>query len=288
MPLRACYDIGEDTAPLPPPIREIYGGPFGLPEPADPRRPYISSNFVMGLDGRVSFREIPGRAGGKEISRSAEDRWLMDFLRAHHDAILMGASTLREEPGTDAQGWDYAIDHDELRRYREDVLKLGKLKVIVLTGSGGLDPSLRAFHSERVEPWILTTSAGEEKLRGAIPAGADGHQTPKIIALRGAGRLDMTAAVYLLRQEHGIRRLLCEGGPTVYAELLNRHLIDEDFRTLSLQVPGKSTNPRIERPTSYANLSYTPEIAPWFRLISIRYAPPYHLFLRMRYEGARP
>ncbi|HWG58087.1 MAG TPA: dihydrofolate reductase family protein [Candidatus Acidoferrales bacterium] len=279
--LRSCYNVSDDVAPLPPEIREAYG-PFGLPEAADPRRPYISSNFVMGLDGRVSFRERPGQAGGREISRSPEDRWLMDFLRAHHDAVLMGASTLREEPGADAQGWDYAIDHEDLRRYRDEALHLGKLKVIVLTGSGEVDLSLRIFHSARVEPWILTTSDGEERLREA-----GGSAAVKIVGLRGSRRLDLTAAVRLLRSDHGIRTLLCEGGPTVYAELLNRKLIDEDFRTLSLQVPGKSTDPKIERPTSYGNLSYTPEIAPWFRLIALHYAPPYHLFLRMRYEGAR-
>lgn len=281
IPVRSCYNLSEDSAPLPASIRAAYG-PFALPEAADPRQPYISSNFVMGLDGRVSFREIPGRAGGKEISRSPEDRWLMDFLRAHHDAVLMGASTLREEPGADAQGWDYAIEDAALQTYRERDLRLGKLKVIVLTGSGELNFSLRVFHSERVEPWILTTSDGEEKLRSANPS-----STAKIIALHGSRRLDMTAAVRLLRAEHGIRTLLCEGGPTVYAELLNRKLIDEDFRTVSLQVPGKSTDPKIERPTSYGNLSYTPEIAPWFKLISLHYAPPHHLFLRMRYEGAR-
>lgn len=281
IPIRSCYNISEDSAPLPAAVRGAYG-PFGLPDPADPRRPYISSNFVMALDGRVSFRELAGRAGGKEISRSPEDRWLMDFLRAHHDAVLMGASTLREEPGADAQGWDYAIEDAALQTYRERDLHLGKLKVIVLTGSGEVDLSLRVFHSLRVEPWILTTSDGEAKLRSANQSSA-----AKIIALHGSRRLDMTAAVRLLRAEQGVRTLLCEGGPTVYAELLNRKLIDEDFRTLSLQVPGKSTDPKIERPTSYGNLSYTPEIAPWFKLISLHAAPPHHLFLRMRYEGAR-
>jgi hypothetical protein len=76
------------------------------------------------LDGRASFRELRGCTGGHEISRSSEDRWLMDFLRAHHDAQLMGASTLREEPGRDARGWDFGIDDEELRSYRRETLKL--------------------------------------------------------------------------------------------------------------------------------------------------------------------
>ncbi len=88
MNLQLCYNASEDTFPLPRHIKDRYG-PFGLPERRDTHRPYISSNFVMGLDGRASFRELKGRAGGKEVSRSREDRWLMDFLRAHHDGELI-------------------------------------------------------------------------------------------------------------------------------------------------------------------------------------------------------
>jgi len=114
--LQLCYTASEDTFPLPLDIKQRYG-PFGFPESAT-GRPYISSNLVMGLDGRASFRELPGRAGGNLVSRSKEDRWLMDFLRTHHDAQLIGASTLREEPGPDdGLGWDYGIDDEQLLAY---------------------------------------------------------------------------------------------------------------------------------------------------------------------------
>src|ERR1700724_3288949 len=69
MDLQRCYNASEDTFPLPRHIKERYG-PFGFPERRDTQRPYISSNFVMGLDGRASFRELQGHAGGKEVSRS--------------------------------------------------------------------------------------------------------------------------------------------------------------------------------------------------------------------------
>jgi hypothetical protein len=54
----------------------------------------------------------------------------MDFLRAHHDGQLIGANTLREEPGTDARGADYGIDDEQLRVYREEALSLDKQKII--------------------------------------------------------------------------------------------------------------------------------------------------------------
>jgi riboflavin biosynthesis pyrimidine reductase len=285
MGLQLCYNESEDTFPLPQHMKVRYGR-FGFPEAGDPHRPYISSNFVIGLDGRASFRELKGRAGGREVSRSRDDRWLMDFLRAHHDGQLIGANTLREEPGPDARGADYGIDDDQLRVYREVTLGRDKQKIIVLTGSGSVDVTLRVFDSPRVEPWILTTSEGERNLRAQLKMRA--REGPIKIVSAGAGkRVDLASAVRLLRQEHGIRTLLCEGGPTLYGELLERQLIDEEFRTISLQVLGKSTQPGIDRPTPYGNVSYTPEMAPWFRLISIHYALPHHVFLRFRYEGPR-
>ena len=285
MDLQLCYNASEDTFPLPRHIKERYG-PFGFPAPADARRPYISSNFVMGLDGRASFRELEGRNGGNTVSRSREDRWLMDFLRAHHDGQLIGASTLRDEVNPEGRGWDYAIDDEELRRYRQDTLGLGRQKVLVLSGSGNIDLTLRLFSSPRVEAWIITAREGQEHLRSQLKR-LGREETITILSVGEGTRVDLIAAAQLLRQEHGIRTLLCEGGPTLYGEFLKHQLIDEDFRTMSFQVLGESTKPGIDRPTAYGHLSYTPGTAPWFRLISLHYALPHHAFFRLRYEGPR-
>jgi riboflavin biosynthesis pyrimidine reductase len=210
----------------------------------------------------------------------------MDFLRAHHDAQLIGANTLRQESLPTGPEWDYGIDDEQLQTYRAQTLGLGKQKIIVLTSSGNIDIGLRVFSSPRVEPWIITGESGEKKLRLQLQT-MEPEKKIKIVCLPGGPRIDLSTATQLLRQEHSIRTLLCEGGPTLYGQLLNQRLIDEDFRTISLQVLGESTNRQIERPTSYGGVSYTPETAPWFRLISIHYALPYHAFLRLRYVGPR-
>ena len=285
MDLQLCYSASEDTFPLPRHIKESYG-PFGFPERRDTHRPYISSNFVMGLDGRASFRELKGRAGGREVSRSTEDRWLMDFLRAHHDGQLIGANTVREEAGSDGRGEDYGINDERLRAYRTDTLSLDKQKIIVFTGSGNIDVTLRVFDSPRVEPWIVTSAEGERNLRSQLRVSRREGRI-KIVSVGTGNRVDLATAAQLLWQEHGIRTVLCEGGPKLYGELLKKHLIDEDFRTISLQVLGNSTELGIDRPTTYGEVSYTPESAPWFRLISIHYALPHHAFFRLRYEGPR-
>ncbi len=285
MHLQRCYNASEDTFPLPRHMKERYG-PFGFPVPSNARRPYITSNFVMGLDGRASFRELEGRSDGKTVSKSREDLWLMDFLRAHHDAQLIGASTLRDEPNPEGRGWDYGIDDDELRIYRQDTLGLGRQKVLILSGSGNIDLTLRIFSSSRVEAWIITAREGQKNLQSQLKSlGLEG--TIKILSVGEGTRVDLAAVAQLLRQEHGIRTLLCEGGPTLYGEILRDQLIDEDFRTLSFQVLGEVTKPGIDRPTAYGHVSYTPETAPWFRLISLHYALPHHAFFRLRYEGPR-
>ena len=265
-------------------MKALYG-PFGFPRPPS-HRPYITSNFVMSLDGRASFRELRGRTGGHEVSRSTEDRWLMDFLRAHHDAQLMGASTLREEPGRDARGWDFGIDDEELRTYRRETLRLRRQTVIILTASGNVDVSLPVFNSARVEPWLLTTADGEKNLESRLK-NIGRERMIKIISVGRGKWIDLAAAVKLLRRQYSIRTLLCEGGPTVYGQLLQRRLIDEDFRTLALQVLGHSTIDKVERPSSYGDVSYKPETAPWFQLISLHYSLPYHVFFRLRYRGPR-
>ncbi|HXC67169.1 MAG TPA: dihydrofolate reductase family protein [Nitrospiraceae bacterium] len=286
MKLHRCYNASEDIFPLPGHIKDYYG-PFGFPAPADTRRPYITSNFVIGLDGRASFRELEGQNDGPTISRSKEDGWLVDFLRAHHDAQLIGASTLRDEPGPEGRGWDYAIEDEVLRTYRQGTLGLGQQKVLVFTNSGNIDLRLRLFSSPRVEAWVITTRQGQELLRSQLKQlGRDG--TINIVSVGEGPRIDLSAVAQWLRQEHGIRTLLCEGGPTLYGEFLKNQLIDEDFRTMSFQILGKSTKAGIHRPTSYGHVSYTPETAPWFRLISLHYALPYHAFFRFRYEGPRP
>ena len=73
-------------------------GRLGFPAaPAD--RPWIYSNFVQSIDGVVSFLGVDG--SGQDMSQSAEDRWLMDLLRAHADAVLLGL----RNPGAGNTNW---------------------------------------------------------------------------------------------------------------------------------------------------------------------------------------
>ena len=58
---------------------------------------------------------------GSDISQSVEDRWLMDLLRAHADAILTGATTLIEERnarGADSRGIVFRVVDPQIQDLR--------------------------------------------------------------------------------------------------------------------------------------------------------------------------
>ena len=158
-----------------------------------------------------------------------------------------------------ARSWDSTpVKGDEpLRIYRQETLKLGLQKVLVLTGSGNIDVSCRLFSCPRVEPWIITAQEGEKNLQSQLKR-LRREGTIKIVCVGRGTRVELATATQVLRQQHGIRTLLCEGGPTLYGEFLKNHLMDEDFRTISLQVLGESTTPVIDRPTTYGGVKLQP------------------------------
>src|SRR3569833_1242827 len=86
------FDHGEHSALLDP-VYSPYGR-LGFPTPP-PDRLWIFAIFVQSVDGIASLLG-PDPSGGY-IAQSVEDRWLMDLLRAHADAVLLGMGTLKTE-----------------------------------------------------------------------------------------------------------------------------------------------------------------------------------------------
>jgi riboflavin biosynthesis pyrimidine reductase len=252
-------------------------GNLGFPG-AYNERPWTYANFVQSIDGVASFK---GRhAAGSDISQSAEDRWLMDLLRAHADAIIMGVNTLVEETLSSPQlnggrGPVYRIEDESLRGLRTK-LGRGREKVIFVTASGSIDPgAYRVFDGDLMDALVLTTAASATRLQARTP------KTRLIVA--GEGKtIDLLFAMRKLRREMGIEHLLCEGGPTLYGSMSRAGLIDEKFVTVSpieiglLAPPEQGTPPAAEgtqpsvRPTTFMYPGFTKENAPWWQWMSCR------------------
>jgi riboflavin biosynthesis pyrimidine reductase len=252
-------------------------GKLGFP-PAHGERPWTYANFVQSIDGIASFKGP--HAAGSDISQSAEDRWLMDLLRAHADAIITGIHTLVEETLSapklnQGRGPVYSIEDESLRDLRT---KLGRKreKIIFVTASGSLDPrAYRVFDGDQMDALILTTTAGAARLQGRI--------SKELMIIAGQDKtINLPEAMRMLRMEMGIEHLLCEGGPTLYGSLARAGLIDEKFVTVSpveigLLVPPEqditpaATGAKLNvRPTTFMFPGFTKETAPWWRWMSCR------------------
>ena len=294
LPFEVLFDRSELNRALPPGLMRFVGN-MGFPEPPA-ERPWVFSNFVQSLDGLVSFGGrrhsggwiAGGMLAGGRLSQSRHDRWMMDFLRSHADAVLCGAQSLRLEAlsGPIARGPVYRIVHPELLRYRSECLDRKKLIIIVATASGELrTQDYRLFESADVEAWIATTPKGRERL-------GDTGKTRVLVVSEASPQgngLDLGGLLRRLRSEEGIRHLLTEGGPTLYGHLARGGWVDEKFVTVAPQeigagMPAEQERTGLEtrsgtttRPTSFPGTGFTVESARWYRWISCRRAGDHEL-----------
>ncbi len=266
-------------------------GNFGFPPPP-PDRPWIYANFVQSLDGITTLLGEHGSGG--EISQSPEDRWLMDLLRAHADGLLIGMNTLLEEQrsrGPQSRGIVFQVADPKLRQLRD---RLGKARErnIFVTRAVNLDLSRhKVFDGKVVDAAILTSPAGAERLRAQTS-----HPHVTVIAAGEGETFDLPRAIGKLREELGVKYLLCEGGPTLYGSLARADLVDEKFMTVSpvevgqlvppeqQRLASEQTIPVLLRPTVFGGRGYTRENLTHWTWLSCRKAGD-HQFSRYRRKG---
>lgn len=276
-----------EPGPLDDPAYGSYGR-LGFPPPP-PERPWIITNFVQSLDGIAS---LTGKyASGFHIGQSEEDRWLMDLLRAHADALLVGVKTLSEEVEMRSygpRGPVYRIVHSELAELRSRLGRKRELCVFV-TGSGNLRlEDFKVFDGDLVDTAIVTTRPGAARL-----AEQTSHPHVRVLAAGDGRWVDLPLAMKLLRSKLGVGYLLCEGGPTLNGHLTRARLVDERFLTISpIEVgqtapldlePGRAALdlPLMLRPTSFTGPGFTKDEALWWRWMSCRKVDD-HQFHRFR------
>ena len=184
-------------------------------------RPLVAMNFVATVDGRAT---IGGRSGP---IGSAADTAMLARLRTRFDAVMIGAGTMRIER------YGRLVADPEQRQCRERIgLSDDPLMVIV---SGRLDL-----------PWdaaAFTAGCGHVLIFTASEAEPPETATPLRI-VRHEGFVNLPEALRQLRQEHGIRALLCEGGPGLHGELEGGGMVDELFLTTAPKLSGGGA-PRI-------------------------------------------
>ena len=178
-------------------------------------RPRVAMNFVATVDGRAT---IGGRSGP---IGSDTDTQMLARLRTRFDAVMIGAGTMR------AERYGRIVADPEQRRRREQIgLPADPLMVLV---SGRLDlPWDAPLFSDGGGRVLVFTASDEEPPQTATP----------LQVVRHEGRVDLGAALTLLRAEHGVRALICEGGPRLHSQLQAAGQVDELFLTVAPKLSG--------------------------------------------------
>lgn len=182
-----------------------------------PRRDWLRVNMVTSLDGAAT---VAGRSRGLQVPADLE---VFAALRSLADVVLVGAGTVR------AEGYGGVRLSAEKQAARRSRGLAGLPALAVLTGSGSIRPQDPVVAQATSPVLVLTSAEGAHPVPGA-----------EVIACRGsAAELDLDDAVAALRRR-GYRHILCEGGPQVFASLLERHLVDELCLTISPLLAGSA------------------------------------------------
>lgn len=170
-------------------------------------RPYLAINMVASADGRAAMN---GSAVG--IGSTADKR-LMRELRAEADVVLHGAGTVRADP-LSARVPPDLVQHRLAQGSTEQPLGA------IVTRSGNLPAEHPYYESATV---IYVMSDHTPPIR-----------KPTVEICRVTTLNDVVCDL----ARRGVRRILCEGGPTLNGALFAAHLIDDLFLTIAPKIIG--------------------------------------------------
>jgi riboflavin-specific deaminase-like protein len=197
----------------------LAGVDLGAQAPAN--RPYVIVNFVASVDGRAAYQGRSGALGDEG------DRQVFHGLRTLADAVLVGSGTLRTER------YGRLAARPERRAQREARGLAADPLAVVVTRSGHV-------------PWdapLLDDPNSTFVCFTATPV-----QAPDVAARVEAVELrpvTFGGALAHLRSHHGVRSVLCEGGPTITSAMLGEGVVDELWLTLSPHLVGGGAEPTV-------------------------------------------
>ena len=163
--------------------------------------PWLRVNFVSTVDGAAQ-----GSDGVSKSINNDADKRVFDALRANADCLVVGAGTLRAE--------GYAVP---------------KLPLVVVSRSADLPPTLRDAPRGRILMATVASADGLAEVREQL--GDDN------VLVLGDDEVDL---VELKRQlaGRGWADQLCEGGPSLFADLLAAGVVDELCWTIVPKLAG--------------------------------------------------
>ena len=196
-----------------PEVRELDDA--GLLELYAAQSPRLRAGFVLSVDGAAALQ------GSSRALQAPADVAAFHALRGVCDALVVGAGTARSEdygpvrPRPSAAAW--RAEHGLPPRP----------PLVLVSRSLELDLSARCFSGPTL---VVTCAAADAARRAAVQEVAE-------VLVAGEQDVDLAAALTALG-DRGLRRLLCEGGPTLLSGLLVAGLVDELCLTSSPLLVG--------------------------------------------------
>ena len=154
------------------------------------REPWLRVNFVSTVDGAAQ-----GSDGVSKSINNDADKRVFDALRRRADCLVVGAGTLRDE------GYD-----------------VPSIPLVVVSRSADLPPTLADAPRGRILMATVASADGLAKVREEL---GEEH-----VLVLGEDEIDL-ALLKATLAERGWTEQLCEGGPSLFADLLAAEVVDE-------------------------------------------------------------
>jgi riboflavin-specific deaminase-like protein len=192
------------------------------------KRPFVTANFAMTADGKISTRNLTR----SDFSSKADKRRLLE-IRAACDAVLVGARTLEADAMTLGLP---AADLQAARTKRG--LPSHPLRVIV-SSRGRISAEARVFCADVPNvPVVFSTRRMPTRTVQSLAGVCD-------LFLHLADEVNLAAMLATLREDYGVRRVVCEGGGALLRSLIAADLVDELHTTICPRIFGGRKAPTL-------------------------------------------